>query len=148
MEAHSISCLCLSTAAKGAHDMSLKTFPFCLLLCQDFCLTVPFMHTHLYPTAGGRGQGSDTQHNDHPCYAKHVLAPLMCVLGFLGLACCGGGAGRGGGQFFTLYSPTIKKFANDHTRCAKHVLGPVYVVSTVFRHGMACRGFTFRGRGG
>ena len=76
----------------------------------------------------------------------------MCVLGFLGLACCGGGRGGGGGnlcvQFFTLYSPTIKKFGKNHTWCAKYVLGIVYAVSTVFKHCMAWRGFTCGGEGG
>ena len=45
-----------STAAEGAYDMSLKSFFLRLLLCTPalFC-TVPVVHTHLYPIAGGGG---------------------------------------------------------------------------------------------
>ena len=45
-----------STTAKGAYDMSLKSFFLRLLLCTPALFgTVPVVHTHLYPIAGGGG---------------------------------------------------------------------------------------------
>ena len=86
-------------------------------------------------------------------HAMHVLGPAyVCFRVSWSCVPWGRAAGGGGGnlcvQFFTLYSPTIKKFGKNHTWCAKHVLGLVYAVSTVFRHCMAWRGFTGGGGGG
>ena len=57
MEAHRSSCLCLSTAVKGAHAMSLKSFSL-LLFALHFCF-VPDgtgrAHTSVSHSDGGAG---------------------------------------------------------------------------------------------